>query len=184
MVWLCRTQLYTILPPSIASMGWSSGKTQEEIIMELQKTINRMKSMQATMKAQKVKNPALSGLLDEGVQATDETSANQFWASIRALVRAMGLDNLIPSRSNLPEEVQASISAIKAEIVEASTTFYNHGSISSVIFKHGKSGGGLFADADEYAQMMANMTAGKLRQHYNNKTWDGSLPVAITEATD
>ena len=94
----------------------------------------------------------------------------------------MSLDDLLPSRSTLPENVQASINAIKAEIVEASTTFYNHGSVSSVIFKHGKSGGGLFADADEYAQMMANMTAGKLRQHYSNKTWDGSLPVAITEA--
>ena len=54
MVWLCRTRLYTILPPSIASMGWSSGKTQEEIIMELQKTINRMKSMQATMKHRRI----------------------------------------------------------------------------------------------------------------------------------
>tara|TARA_B000000609_G_C24060655_1_gene286408 strand:+ start:202 stop:633 length:432 start_codon:yes stop_codon:yes gene_type:complete len=143
-----------------------------------------MTGLQANMKAQKIKNAALENTIKAGLEATDEKSADQFWASIRALVKAMSLDDLLPSRSTLPENVQASINAIKAEIVEASTNFYNHGSVSSVIFKHGKSGGGLFADADEYATMMANMTAGKLRQHYNNKTWDGSLPVAITEATE
>lgn len=152
--------------------------------MDLERTLSRMTGLQANMKAQKIKNAALENTIKAGLEATDEKSADQFWASIRALVKAMSLDDLLPSRSTLPENVQASINAIKAEIVEASTTFYNHGSVSSVIFKHGKSGGGLFADADEYAQMMANMTAGKLRQHYNNKTWDGSLPVAITEATE
>ena len=152
--------------------------------MDLERTLSRMTGLQANMKAQKIKNAALENTIKAGLEATDEKSADQFWASIRALVKAMSLDDLLPSRSTLPENVQASINAIKAEIVEASTTFYNHGSVSSVIFKHGKSGGGLFADADEYATMMANMTAGKLRQHYNNKTWDGSLPVAITEATE
>ena len=171
-------------PLIIASMGWSSGKTQEEKNMDLERTLSRMTGLQANMKAQKIKNAALENTIKAGLEATDEKSADQFWASIRALVKAMSLDDLLPSRSTLQENVQASINAIKAEIVEASTTFYNHGSVSSVIFKHGKSGGGLFADADEYAQMMANMTAGKLRQHYNNKTWDGSLPVAITEATE
>jgi len=163
-------------------MGWSSGKTQEEIIMELQKTINRMKSMQANMKAQKVKNPALTGLLDEGVQATDETSANQFWASIRALVKAMSLDNLIPSRSTLPEEVQASIQTACAEVEEASIAFFNHGMVSQVIFRHGKSGGGTFATAEDYAKVMSQMTAGKLRQHYNSKAWNGELPINIAVA--
>lgn len=152
--------------------------------MDLERTLSRMTGLQANMKAQKIKNAALENTIKAGLEATDEKSADQFWASIRALVKAMSLDDLLPSRSTLPENVQASINAIKAEIVEASTIFYNHGSVSSVIFKHGKSGGGLFADADEYAQMMANMTAGKLRQHYNAKTWDGSLPVAITEATE
>ena len=152
--------------------------------MDLERTLSRVTGLQANMKAQKIKNAALENTIKAGLEATDEKSADQFWASIRALVKAMSLDDLLPSRSSLPENVQASINAIKAEIVEASTAFYNHGSVSSVIFKHGKSRGGLFADADEYAQMMANMTAGKLRQHYNNKTWDGSLPVAITEATE
>ena len=156
--------------------------------MEYEKTINRMKSMQATMKAQKVKNPALSGLLESGVQATDETAANQFWASIRALVKAMSLDDLIPSRSSLPEEVQASILTACTDVEEASIAFFNHGMVSQVIFRHGKSGGGTFATAEDYAKVMSQMTASKLRQHYNSKAWNGELPiniaVALSEATE
>tara|TARA_R100001463_G_scaffold135594_1_gene199135 strand:+ start:545 stop:1054 length:510 start_codon:yes stop_codon:yes gene_type:complete len=163
-------------------MGWSSGKTQEEIIMEYEKTINRMKSMQANMKAQKVKNPTLSGLLETGVKATDEKSANNFWSSIRALVKAMSLDNLIPSRSTLPEEVQANILTACADVEEASIAFFNHGMVSQVIFRHGKSGGGTFATAEDYVKVMSQMTAGKLRQHYNSKAWDGSLPINVSVA--
>lgn len=163
-------------------MGWSNGKTQGEIIMEYETTINRMKSMQAIMKEQKVKNPTLSGLLETGVKATDEISANQFWSCIRALVKAMGLDNLIPSRSTLPDEVQANILTACGDIEEASTAFFNHGMVSQVIFRHGKSGGGTFATAEDYAKVMSQMTASKLRQHYNSKAWDGSLPINVTVA--
>ena len=150
--------------------------------MEYKKTINKMKSMQMIMKEQKVKNPALSGLLETGVKATDEKSANQFWASIRALVKAMSLDNLIPSRSSLPEAVQANIQTACADVEEASIAFLNHGMVSQVIFRHGKSGGGTFATAEDYVKVMSQMTAGKLRQHYNSKAWDGSLPIDVTVA--
>ena len=160
-------------------MGWSSGKTQEMKNMEYKKTINRMKSMQMIMKEQKVKNPALSGLLETGVKATDEKSANQFWASIRALVKAMSLDNLMPSRSNLPEAVQANILTACADVEEASNAFFNHGMVSQVIFRHGKSGGGTFATAEDYAKVMSQMTASKLRQHYNSKAWNGKLPINV-----
>lgn len=173
--------------PIIASMGWSSGKTQEEKNMELERTLSRMTGLQANMKAQKIKNVALEGTLAAGLKATDEKSANQFWASIRALVKAMNLDNLLPSRSTLPESVQANILSACADIEEASTAFFNHGMVSQVIFRHGKSGGGTFATAEDYAKVMSQMTAGKLRQHYNTKAWNGELPINIavapTEAT-
>jgi len=162
-------------------MGWS-GKTKEMNNMEHEKTINKMKSMQMNMKAQKVKNPALSGLLETGVQATDEKSATQFWASIRALVKAMSLDNLLPSRSTLPEDIQANIQTACDDIEEASTAFFNHGMVSQVIFRHGKSGGGTFATAEDYAKVMSQMTASKLRQHYNSTTWNGELPINIAVA--
>ena len=156
--------------------------------MDLERTLSRMTSLKANMKAQKIKNPALEGTIDAGLKATDEKSADQFWASIRALVKAMNLDDLLPSRSTLPENVQASILAACADIEEASIAFFNHGMVGQVIFRHGKSGGGTFANGEEYAKVMSQMTAGKLRQHYNSKTWDGTLPinvsVAETEATE
>jgi len=156
--------------------------------MDLERTLSRMTSLKANMKAQKIKNPALEGTIEAGLKATDEKSADQFWASIRALVKAMSLDDLLPSRSTLPENVQASILTACADVEEASIAFFNHGMVGQVIFRHGKSGGGTFATAEEYAKVMSQMTAGKLRQHYNSKTWDGTLPinvsVAETEATE
>ena len=46
-------------PLIIASMGWSSGKTQEEKNMDLERTLSRMTGLQANKKAQKIKNAAL-----------------------------------------------------------------------------------------------------------------------------
>lgn len=156
--------------------------------MNLERTLNRMTSLKANMKAQKIKNAALENTIKAGLEATDEKSAEQFWASIRALVKAMNLNDLLPSRSTLPENVQASILAACADVEEASIAFFNHGMVGQVIFRHGKSGGGTFANAEEYAKVMSQMTAGKLRQHYNSKAWDGTLPinvsVAETEATE
>lgn len=152
--------------------------------MELENIISKMKSMQTNMKTNKVSDIALENLLKQGVKSTDETQANQFWSSVRALVKAMGHEGLMPSRSTLPEDVQQSISTAVDDVIEASINFYNHGIVGSVIFKHGKSGGGTFADAEDYAKTMAHITGGKLRRLYNENRWNGELPVVITEATE
>ena len=131
--------------------------------------------MQATMKNDKIENVALSSMLDMVVKCKDESQAQNFWASIRALCKTIPNSPFTVNRSNLPIEVQGVMSTIGDEVIEASTTFFNTGNISRVLRKHGKSGGGLFANADEYASMMANMTFGKLRAEYNAKTWDGTL---------
>ena len=149
--------------------------TQGEINMEIKKIQSRAKQMQATMKTDKIENVALSSMLDMVVKCKDESQAQNFWASIRALCKTIPNSPFTVNRSNLPLEVQEALASIKAEIVEASTIFYNTGNISRVLTKHGKSGGGLFANAEEYATMMANMTYGKLRQQYNAKSWDGTL---------
>ena len=152
--------------------------------MELENIISKMKSMQSNMKTNKVSDIALENLLKQGVKSTDETQANQFWSSVRALVKAMGHEGLMPSRSTLPEDVQQSISTAVDDVIEASINFFNHGIVGSVIFKHGKSGGGTFADAEDYAKTMAQITGGKLRRLYNENRWNGELPVVITEATE
>ena len=152
--------------------------------METKTIIEKMKSMQMNMKTNKVNDVALGELLKQGIKSTDETQANQFWSSIRALVKAMGHEGLMPSRSTLPEDVQQSISTAVDDVTVASINFFNHGIVGSVIFKHGKSGGGTFTDAEEYAQTMANITTGKLRNLYNSKSWNGELPVVVTETTE
>jgi len=80
--------------------------------------------------------------------------------------------------------VQQSISTAVDDVIEASINFFNHGIVGTVIFKHGKSGGGTFADAEDYAKTMAQITGGKLRRLYNENRWNGELPVVITEATE
>tara|TARA_Y100000114_G_C11565012_1_gene233593 strand:+ start:90 stop:554 length:465 start_codon:yes stop_codon:yes gene_type:complete len=143
--------------------------------MELSKIISRAKQMQKTMKADKIDNVALEAMLKEVVKCKDELQAQNFWSSIRAYCKTIPNSPFTVNRSNLPIEVQEVMATIKAEVIEASTTFFNTGNISRVLTKHGKSGGGLFANAEEYATMMANMTYGKLRQQYNAKSWDGTL---------
>ena len=41
--------------------------------------------------------------------------------------------------------------------------------------KHNKSGGGQFADADEYAQAVVKRNRNSLSKMYKEGTWDGSL---------
>lgn len=143
--------------------------------MELSKIISRAKQMQKTMKADNIDNVALEAMLKEVVKCKDETQAQNFWSSIRAYCKTIPNSPFTINRSNLPIEVQEVMSTIGDEVIEASTTFFNTGNISRVLRKHGKSGGGLFRNADEYASMMANMTFGKLRAEYNAKSWDGTL---------
>ena len=143
--------------------------------MELSKIISRAKQMQKTMKADNIDNVALEAMLKEVVKCKDESQAQNFWSSIRAYCKTIPNSPFTINRSNLPIEVQEVMSTIGDEVIEASTTFFNTGNISRVLRKHGKSGGGLFRNADEYASMMANMTFGKLRAEYNAKSWDGTL---------
>ena len=143
--------------------------------MELDKIISRAKQMQKTMKADNIDNVALETMLKEVVKCKDEIQAQNFWSSIRAYCKTIPNNPFTINRSNLPIEVQEVMSTIGDEVIEASTTFFNTGNISRVLRKHGKSGGGLFRNADEYASMMANMTFGKLRAEYNAKSWDGTL---------
>ena len=122
--------------------------------MELDKIISRAKQMQKTMKADKIDNVALEAMLKEVVKCKDEIQAQNFWSSIRAYCKTIPNSPFTVSRSNLPIEVQEVMATIKAEVIEASTTFFNTGNISRVLTKHGKSGGGLFRNADEYASMI------------------------------
>jgi len=135
--------------------------------MEMDKIQIRIKQMQKTMKADKMDNVVLDHMLKEALKAETEKEAQNFWASIRTYCKTIDDSPFTVNRSNLPVEVQELLNEVKEEVYNASIIYFN--AIGQYLRKHGKSGGGLFASADEYATMMANLTYGKLRNAYNDK---------------
>lgn len=144
--------------------------------MEMEKITMKIKEMQKTMKADKMDNVVLDHMLKEALKAKTEQEAERFWASIRTYCKTIENSPFTVNRSNLPVEVQEVLNSIKEEVHNASSIYFD--AIGLYLRKHGKSKGGrLFASADEYATMMANLTYGKLRNEYNDKdaSFDGTL---------
>ena len=79
--------------------------------------------------ADNIDNVALEQMLKEVVKCKDETQAQNFWSSIRAYCKTIPNSPFTVNRSNLPIEVQEVMATIKAEVIEASTTFFNTGNI-------------------------------------------------------
>ena len=142
--------------------------------MEMEKITMRIKQMQKTMKADKMDNVVLDHMLKEALKAKTEKEAQNFWASIRTYCKTIENSPFTVNRSNLPVEVQGLLNEAKQEVYDASIIYFN--AVGQYLRKHGKRGGGLFANADEYATMMANLTYGKLRNAYNDKddSFDGT----------
>jgi hypothetical protein len=143
--------------------------------MEMEKITMKIKQMQKTMKADKMDNVVLDHMLKEALKAKTEQEAERFWASIRTYCKTIENSPFTVNRSNLPVEVQEVLNSIKEEVHNASIIYFD--AIGLYLRKHGKSGGGLFASADEYANMMGNMTYRNLRKEYNDKdaSFDGTL---------
>lgn len=79
-------------------------------------------------------------------------------------------------KSAVPASVRVAIDRICGVVEEAALGYYNHDAIIGAIsMKHNKSGGGQFADADEYAQAVVKRNRNSLSKMYKEGTWDGSL---------
>ena len=79
-------------------------------------------------------------------------------------------------KSAVPASVRVSIDRICGIVEEAALGYYNHDAIIGAIsMKHIKSGGGAFADAEEYAQAVVKRNRNSLSKMYKEGTWDGSL---------
>ena len=79
-------------------------------------------------------------------------------------------------KSAVPASVRVAIDRICGVVEEAALGYYNHDAIIGAIsMKHNKSGGGQFADADEYAQAVVKRHRNSLSKMYKEGTWDGSL---------
>ena len=79
-------------------------------------------------------------------------------------------------KSAVPASVRVAIDRICGVVEEAALGYYNHDAIIGAIsMKHNKSGGGQFADTEEYAQAVVKRNRNTLSKMYKEGTWDGSL---------
>lgn len=88
-------------------------------------------------------------------------------------------------KSAVPASVRVAIDRICGVVEEAALGYYNHDAIIGAIsMKHNKSGGGQFADADEYAQAVVKRNRNSLSKMYKEGTWDGSLDTLLGASSE
>ena len=86
----------------------------------------------------------------------------------------------------MPASVRVAIDRICGVVNEANLAYYNHdGIMSSLSFKHTKSGGGLYEDAAEFASAQTKKMRNKLSGMFRDGSWDGSVNSLLTaESTE
>jgi hypothetical protein len=78
-------------------------------------------------------------------------------------------------KSSIPASVRVVIDQVVAIVEEASIEYFNSSPVIGLItMKQNKSGGGVYADASEYAKAEGKRARNRLAKWYKNKTWDGS----------
>ena len=113
--------------------------------------------------------------LQIGTNNPDEQAAAE--GALKALLKGRnGTPFRRGQKSAVPASVRVAIDRICGVVEEAAIGYYNHDAIIGAIsMKHNKSGGGQFADAEEYAQAVVKRNRNTLSKMYKEGTWDGSL---------
>ena len=88
-------------------------------------------------------------------------------------------------KSAVPASVRVSIDRICGVVEEAALGYYNHDAIIGAIsMKHIKSGGGSFADAEEYSAAVVKRTRNNLGKMFKAGSWDGSVDSLLGESSE
>jgi hypothetical protein len=126
----------------------------------------------------------LSTVLEWNINTGNNDSDNRkrYWTSITTLLGMLPNSPIQRGReTDLPDAVAQAIRDVKAMVIEKETEHYNNG-MATLIEKHGKSGGGLYGSAEEYAEKIGKATATRLTRYYRNHDkkrdgpkWDGTL---------
>ena len=155
-------------------MEWNS------IVLDVQEYLNADNDL----------SPALSQVVELHLQVGNE-DANERASSHKALKGLLSGRNGSPFRkgqkSSIPTAVRINVDRICGVVEEAAENFYNHDPImGAILFKHVKSGGGLFEDSSEYAASVGKRTRNALNGRYKDKSWDGLLDSLLSteEATE
>ena len=107
----------------------------------------------------------------------DDNDRDRIWAGIRSVLGMLPNSPIKRGRgSSLPDEVQAVLDNVANGVKTAARAYFNagDGTMSVLLKKHGKSGGGLYADADEYADAQATAIVASLKTRFKENIWDGT----------
>ena len=98
------------------------------------------------------------------------------WDSIKSMIR--GLDGSPVRRgkkSNLPASVNVAIAQITGEVASLAAEWYDGNSLlQAVLLKHAKSGGGAYANGEEYGASLSSKIGTRLKKMYAEGAWDGT----------
>lgn len=112
-------------------------------------------------------------LLDAG--KNNEKERKNAEASVRGLLKGReGSPFRQGVRTTKPISVKVSIDKVGKMVEEASIVYFNMVP-SGLHLKHGKSGGGGFASAEEYAKVEKNKIMTMLHRRHTDGLWDGTL---------
>tara|TARA_R110000824_G_scaffold372087_1_gene562140 strand:+ start:266 stop:802 length:537 start_codon:yes stop_codon:yes gene_type:complete len=115
---------------------------------------------------------------------TDPSNRKRFWTSVTTLFGMLPNNPISRGReSDLPEEIQQSILTIAVQYADAySAAFATDPLFGEIVRKHGKSGGGIYENVDEYHTSLKSSMKSKLTGYYRNSlkgqdgpNWDGSV---------
>ena len=114
----------------------------------------------------------------------DAENRKRYWTSITTLFGMLDNSPITRGReTTLPTAVNQGILDYCVGVREASINYFNSGDMANCLEKHGKSGGGLYDSADEYADSVEKSVKGRLTRYYRNNekevedshTWDGTF---------
>ena len=122
--------------------------------------------------------------LQIGTNNENERSAAE--GALKALLRGRdGTPFRRGQKSAVPASVRVSIDRICGVVADAATDYYNHDAIiASITMKHIKSGGGAFADAEDYASAVSKRTRNNLAKMFKDGSWDGSVDSLLGESSE
>lgn len=111
----------------------------------------------------------------------NDDDRDRVWTAIRAIAKMLPNSPIRPgAASKLSPEVQATLDSISNGVRTAARSYFNAG-MGNLLRMHGKSGGGLYADADEFAEAEAKKIVNDLKRRMRENIWDGTIEGLSTQ---
>ena len=111
----------------------------------------------------------------------NDDDRDRVWTAIRAIAKMLPNSPIRPgAASKYSPEVQATLDSISNGVRTAARNYFKAG-MHNLLRMHGKSGGGLYADADEFGDAEAKKVVNDLKRRMRENIWDGTIPGLETQ---